>query len=131
MRKLTTEEKFEMQLHNPFYKEVDRESKRIKHDQLYKAASKYEKPFHPNDWTAEQLKDHILQENYDQLVYAVALAWKLEEYEDKFKALEEENKDLKNELEEMSERVHDLEFENQNLEDKVEELEDTIEELEG
>ncbi|CAA66501.1 unnamed protein product [Bacillus phage SPP1] len=131
MRKLTTEEKFEMQLNHPFYKEVDKEGERIKREQLYKAANKYDKPFNPNDWTAEQLKDHFLQENYDQKVYGVALAWKLEEYEDKLKALEEENEDLKNELKEMSERVHDLKFENRNLEDKVEELEDTIEELEG
>jgi hypothetical protein len=101
MRKLTTEEKFELQLHHPFYKEVDREHKRIKHDQLYKAASKYDKPFHPDDWTAKQLKDHILQENYDQLVYAVALARKLEEYEDKLKTLEEENAELKNRIEEL------------------------------
>lgn len=59
--------------------------------QIAKGAEKYDEPFNPHSWTAEELLDHALQESVDELHYLVGLY-------DKIKALEEENAGLKEEL---------------------------------
>jgi len=86
---------------HPFYKNARSKWLTVQNNQINKGAEKYPNPFEPADWTIEQLGNHAIEENVDQLHYIVGFI-------EKAKALETENLELKK-------RVADLELENNKL----------------
>lgn len=86
---------------HPFYKTARSKWLTVQNNQIDKGAEKYPNPFEPSDWTTEDLVNHALEENVDQLHYIVGLGEQL-------KAKEKIILELKK-------RVADLELENRTL----------------
>jgi hypothetical protein len=61
-------------------------------EQIKKGAEKYPEPFTPSSWTNEQLVEHALQENVDQLHYIVGMKERMEEQEQRIKDSENQIK---------------------------------------
>lgn len=87
----------------PFYKKARKIWADTQVEQIVKGLHKYEEPFNPHSWTPEQLLQHAVMENVDQLHYMVGLF-------DLIKQLRNENQQLKYEIEKLHEENHCLRF---------------------
>ena len=56
--------------------------------QIQKGSEKYPEPFTPSSWSNEQLVEHAIQENVDQLHYIVGMKERMEQQEAQIKLLE-------------------------------------------
>lgn len=61
---------------NPLYTEARNYWLKTQAAQINKGAVKYQEPLNPASWTFEQLLDHTMQENVDQVHYIMALRTK-------------------------------------------------------
>jgi hypothetical protein len=57
----------------PFYKKARKVWADAQIEQIVKGLHKYEEPFNPHSWTPEELLNHAVMENVDQLHYMVGL----------------------------------------------------------
>jgi len=74
----------------------------VQREQIEKGMEKYGTPLNPDDWTNEQLLNHAVQENVDQMHYMTSLYEKLSSTttemhvrENEIKKLRRENNNLK------------------------------------
>jgi chromosome segregation ATPase len=69
----------EKHVNHPFYSKAREEWVKGQKEQILKGAAKYPEPFNPNSWSNEELFNHCLQENVDQLHYIVGMKERMEE----------------------------------------------------
>lgn len=62
--------------------------------QIEKGSEKYPEPFTPSSWSNEQLVEHAIQENVDQLHYIVGIKERMEQQETTITDLRKENSEL-------------------------------------
>lgn len=72
-------------LEHPLYMRAKQIWERVRIEQIDKGEKKYPEPLNPDSWTAQQLIEHGIQENVDQLHYFVALLDKVEKMESSYK----------------------------------------------
>jgi hypothetical protein len=91
--------------------------------QIEKGAVKYPEPFTPSSWTNEQLVEHALQENVDQLHYIVGIKERMEEQAKEIERLNKENENqlhyinsARKDYSESIETINELQKENAALE---------------
>jgi len=58
---------------HPLYQKAREHFQRVHMAQIEKGAAKYPEPLNPASWTADQLVEHAMQENVDQMHYLTAL----------------------------------------------------------
>lgn len=85
-------EKRRKHFNHPFYALSREEWIKTQQAQIEKGAEKYPEPFTPSSWSNEQLVEHAIQENVDQLHYIVGMKERMEQQEQEIKKLKEENK---------------------------------------
>lgn len=66
-------------LAHPFYDEVENYREEVRMRQILKGADKYPEPFKPENYSAEELLQHAMEENVDQGHYIYGLHEKLEQ----------------------------------------------------
>jgi hypothetical protein len=73
------EEQRAKHFNHPFYIDARKIWTNHQWAQIEKGAVKYPEPFTPSSWTNEQLVEHAIQENVDQLHYIVGMKERMEE----------------------------------------------------
>lgn len=81
----------EKHFNHPFYKNARNEWIKMQDEQILKGSEKYPEPFTPSSWSNEQLAEHAIQENVDQLHYIVGMKERMEQQEKEIERLNKEN----------------------------------------
>jgi chromosome segregation ATPase len=81
----------EKHFNHPFYKNARNEWIKTQDEQILKGSEKYPEPFTPSSWSNEQLAEHAIQENVDQLHYIVGMKERMEQQEKEIERLNKEN----------------------------------------
>jgi hypothetical protein len=89
---LALAERKQKHFNHPFYIDARKIWTNHQWAQIEKGAVKYPEPFTPSSWTNEQLVEHAIQENVDQLHYIVGMKERMEEQEQRIKDLENQIK---------------------------------------
>jgi hypothetical protein len=84
-------ERREKHLNHPFYIDARKIWTNHQWAQIEKGAVKYPEPFTPSSWSNEQLVEHAIQENVDQLHYIVGMKERMEEQAKEIERLNKEN----------------------------------------
>jgi hypothetical protein len=74
-------DKFEQQQRNQLYKDANFLYNRTQYKQMEKAAEKYPNPLNVNDWDADEVINHALEEMVDLSHYITLMKYKLDQLE--------------------------------------------------
>lgn len=66
-------------MEHTFYKEAHQIWQDIQQEQIRKGAEKYPLPFNPDNWTENELLQHAMQENVDQVHYMYGMYLKIKQ----------------------------------------------------
>lgn len=105
------ENKLQVHLSHPFYIKAKEEWESVRKGQIVKGAEKYPEPFTPSSWTNDQLAEHAIQENVDQLHYIVGMKERMEYQNHYILLLEQKINDIKNQINMTSQVLNDIEIE--------------------
>jgi hypothetical protein len=82
----------------------------VQREQIEKGMEKYGTPLNPDDWTNEQLLNHAVQENVDQMHYMTSLYEKLSSTTTEMRVRENEIKKLRRENQNLKQYFVELEL---------------------
>lgn len=82
----------------------------VQREQIEKGMEKYGTPLNPDDWTNEQLLNHAVQENVDQMHYMTSLYEKLSSTTTEMRVRENEIKKLRRENNNLKQYFVELEL---------------------
>ena len=105
------ESKLEAHLSHPFYIKAKEEWEAVRQGQIRKGSVKYPEPFTPANWTNDQLAEHAIQENVDQLHYIVGMKQRMEYQHNYILLLQENIKNMQTQSGTTYEVLKDIELE--------------------
>lgn len=93
---------------NPLYKEASKIWQDTQTEQINKGAGKYPEPLNPDNYSLDELLQHAMQENVDQVHYLVAMKKKAEAMEAELELGRRSNNAVMQLLQEYKNETRDL-----------------------